>query len=303
MYICIIFWNWHDESIAIWSTYNKNPDIINKINEAARNASEDEREQIYLALLPNATESLWGGTSYFYTFISNMLMGASVMFFPFFRTSKLGQRLYFSSLVFIISVVLGFWAGVLVDPNLLGKMSKNDFPRTLVWHAIAPGLGLLTLFWERTEIKISNKLIWSLMIYPILYSIFMVAIYLFGYKFMNLHSETFWPEFFDKTATSNNPIPAEYNREIDRGIVFYSVISILKPFGYSGESNYVRIVLLIIMFVFMVLMCPTIGFIVRRFWRIKQPHQRQLPKLVIFGENSKFQKWFNKKKKQKSKHA
>ncbi|EIE40653.1 MAGa3780 family membrane protein [Mycoplasmopsis canis] len=296
LYIFAVFWNWYDESRNIWLTYNKNPDIIAKINELARNATtNEEKGRIYLTLLPNATESLWGGTSYFYTFISNVLMGSSIMFFPFFKNTKLGQRLYFGSIVFIISVVLGFWGGVLVDKELLGKMKVNDFPRTLIWHAIAPGLGILTLFWQRKNIRISNKVIWSLSIYPIIYSIFMVAIYMFGYKFMNLHKEAFLPDFYN-INDPNNPIPQEYNSEIERGIVFYSIISILKPFGYSGDNNYVRIVLLILITLFMIMMAPTIGFIVRKFWRIKQPNQKSLPKLIFIDKDSKIKAFFEKRK-------
>ncbi|WP_322959409.1 hypothetical protein RRG53_02085 [Mycoplasmopsis cynos] len=303
LYICTIFWKWYDQSYNIWNIYNKNPKIIEQIKEIANNtANEIEKREVYSNLLPNATTALWGGSSYFYTFISNIFLAACITFFPFFKNGKLAQRLYFSSIVFIISVMLGFWTGIVFDPKLIGRLEEdNDFNRTIIWHAIGPVLGIVTIFWERKSIRISNKAIWCLMIYPLIYSFFMISIYLFGYKFLNLHKQQFSPDFTNLFYDESNPVPREFNSEINRGIVFYSVVSLIKPLGYEGPNNYVRAVLIIIMLSFIVLTCPIIGFIIRRFLRIKQPNQKTLPKLIFLHKDSKLWIWLYNRRINKNK--
>ncbi|TDV24140.1 hypothetical protein BCF59_0087 [Mycoplasmopsis mustelae] len=282
VYLCIIMWDWSDKSFSTWQVFNKiykdDPDFFEKINQMANSvSSHDEKSAIYRATLPNAVLILWGGTSYWFTFICNVLMAISILLFPFFKESKKAQKFYFAGIVYIIIVVLVFWFGWLTDKTIGGNFSRNDFYRTLVWHAIAPFFGIITLIWERKRIRISTQVIWSYSIFPICYLIFLLLIYIFGYKFKNFTSADFLPN--SENQNHPNVIPNEFNTELDRGIAIYSIISFWNPLGYTGDNFYLKSVLIIIIVLSSFLTAPTIGFILRKVLRILQPGQKKLPPL------------------------
>ncbi|MEI2462535.1 hypothetical protein RRG54_04140 [Mycoplasmopsis felis] len=279
LYLSIILWNWWDKSYLTWKTYYDNPEIIAKINEIASAYEDDEQRNIvYKALLPNATLLLWGETTYWFTFMSNIYMSITIVLFPFFKQSKKAQNFYFAGIIYIIIVVLVFWFGWISDPNIGGTFTQNDFYRTIIWHGIAPFLGILTIFWERKRIKISTGRIWSFSIFPSCYLIFILFIYFFGYKFKNLNAVEFFPSY---TNSSNNPIPIQFNREIDRGITIYSAISFWEPLGYKGDNTYLKSVLIVFIILSAFFAAPIIGFLLRKILRILQPGQRKLQKIYF----------------------
>ncbi|UWV85467.1 hypothetical protein NW066_02060 [Mycoplasmopsis felis] len=258
LYLSIILWNWWDKSYLTRKTYYDNPEIIAKINEIASAYEDDEQRNIvYKALLPNATLLLWGETTYWFTFMSNIYMSITIVLFPFFKQSKKAQNFYFAGIVYIIIVVLVFWFGWISDPNIGGIFTQNDFYRTIIWHGIAPFLGILTIFWERKRIKINTGRIWSFSIFPSCYLIFILFIYFFGYKFKNLNAVEFFPSY---TNSSNNPIPIQFNREIDRGITIYSAISFWEPLGYKGDNTYLKSVLIVFIILSLFLLLQLLVF-------------------------------------------
>ncbi|WP_051521874.1 MAGa3780 family membrane protein [Mycoplasma leonicaptivi] len=295
LFITTILWEWYDKSVLVKQIYS-DQSLLDKINEIAQTKQSDkEKLQIYDALLPNATRIFWGGSTYWFTFISNNIMGFSILFLPFFKKHKLAQKMYLSGIVFIILVLTGFWGGVWLDKNVTENMSNNDFHRTLIWHGYAPFLGICTIFYERKNIKVSTSAIWCFCIFPVLYMFFMFAIYANGYKFMHLQKENIsqlnWREIY-----KDNPIPNEFNTELSRGIVIYSMVSIAHPFGYQGDSTFVRIFLNCCLVLMMIFSAPVVGFILRKILRIQHKEDIKIPKLILIANDSPFKRYKNKNK-------
>ncbi|MBN4083310.1 hypothetical protein JXZ92_00540 [Mycoplasma sp. CSL10137] len=285
LYISTVVWEWNDRTDDVWDFYHKNPEIIREINKLANNESDFQKQRIiYENILPNAVNDLWGGSTHWFTFMSNVLMAVSILLLPFYHKSLIAHKIYFSSMIYIIIVVIVFWSGTITDSTILGYMSKNDIYRTIIWHVIGPLIGLSTLCWERKKIKISNKTIWVTFVFPVLYLIFASTIYFVSYKYNNFNSLVKLPPLSSNNFP--NDVPQRFNREIDRGIAIYSIISFQHPLGYRGSNIYFKVINIILIVLFSFLTSPIIGFILRRVLRIRQPHENNLPKVWFVSPTS-----------------
>lgn len=252
-YLVVTLLEWHFRSIAVEKAFLEVKGTLDESNV--------DSAKLQKLIYPNATLLFWGGSTYWFTFMSNVLMGVTMFLYPFYRTSKKAQRFYFASMVYIIIVVAVYWGGVATDPTLMSDSQTFEWVKTSIMHGAAPFLGLLTLVgWERKRIRISNVSIWSFMIYPIAYLFFTFAIYAFGHKFMQ----------FGGT-------------ELERGVAIYSVVSYLHPFNYKGNSTLVIVVLDIMLLLFAMFSAPALGFFLRKVLRILKPGQKALSKIYFIS--------------------
>ncbi|QNM93909.1 hypothetical protein H9M94_01385 [Mycoplasma sp. Pen4] len=271
-YIVVTLLEWHFRSNKVYKVFTEVQNQLDKTNILRDHP--DWQKVIY----PNATLIFWGGSTYWFTFMTNVLMGVTLFLFPFYRKSNRAQRFYFASMAYIIIVVAAYWSGVGLDPKIFTDSDKFEFSKTLIMHGVAPFLGLITLFWERKNIRISNKAVWSFSIYPMVYLLFTVAIYTFGHKFIK----------FGGT-------------ELDRGIVIYEVVSFLQPLGYKGGDTFLIVLFDIILVLMAFLSAPVIGFTLRKFFRILKPGQRKLKPIYFIHPTIKHEKEKQQKQKIKSK--
>ncbi|WLP85858.1 MAGa3780 family membrane protein [Mycoplasma seminis] len=232
-------------------------DQIKDIQDSSGN--ENIQKIINYYVYPNATYLFWGGSTYWFTFMSNVLMGITLFLYPFWQKSRRAQTFYFASMVYIIIVMLGYWGGVIFDHSIITDNKPFEMVKTLIMHAGAPFFGLMTLFvYERKRIRISTKSVWGFAAWPIAYLFFTIAIYFLGYKFMQ----------FGGT-------------ELQRGVTIYGVVSFYEPLGYKGGSIFIVVVLDIIMVLCAIFAAPVIGFTLRKLLRILRPRQKKLPKLYF----------------------
>ncbi|QCZ36559.1 MAGa3780 family membrane protein [Mycoplasma nasistruthionis] len=244
-YLITTILEWHFRSVKVYEAFES----VSKVIESANIDSSVKETYIY----PNATEIFWGGSTKWFTFISNLTMAISLATFPFYKNSYRAQKFYFGSLVYIIITVLVYWSGVAVYDGIFTNQNIFEMVKTLIMHAFAPALGLSTFFWLRHYVKISNNAIWFLAIYPVSYFFFTLIIYFTGHKFMD----------FGGT-------------ELDRGVVIYKVVSFYEPLGYNGGDTFIVVLLDIILFLMAFLTAPIIGFCLRKFFRVLQPNQKAL---------------------------
>ncbi|MHA0272868.1 MAGa3780 family membrane protein [Mycoplasma sp. 48589B] len=263
-YITVTVLEWHFRSIWVLEAYNlkgqDNKTILNNIEAIYNTSDEDAKRVITELVYPNATYLFWGGSTYWFTFMSNVLMGVTLFIYPFYQKSRRAQTFYFASMVYIIVVMMGYWGGVVFDNSIITQNRPFEMIKTLIMHAGAPFLGLFTLFaYERKRIRISTRSIWAFCTWPIAYLLFTVAIYFIGYKFMAPFGGT----------------------ELQRGVTIYGVVSFYHPIGYKGDSIFVIVVLDVIMVLCAIFTAPAIGFILRKVLRILAPWQKK-PKKVYF---------------------
>ncbi|SJZ43242.1 MAGa3780 family membrane protein [Mycoplasmopsis verecunda] len=269
-YIIVTLLEWHFRSLWVLEAYNlKGADgqsILQNIKEIADTNNPDTKRVITELVYPNATYLFWGGSTYWFTFMSNVLMGVTLFLYPIYQKSRRAQTFYFASMVYIIIVMLGYWGGVIFDHSIITSNRPFELGKTLIMHAVAPFLGLSTLFiYERKRIRIATKSIWAFMAWPIAYLLFTVAIYFIGYKFMQPFGGT----------------------ELQRGVTIYGVVSFYHPLGYQGNSIFVVVVLDIIMVLCAIFAGPIIGFTLRKILRILQPKQRKLPPIYFIHPRTK----------------
>ncbi|MFV8459104.1 MAGa3780 family membrane protein [Mycoplasma sp. CR] len=263
-YITITVLEWHYRSLWVLEAYKiigpGGKTILDDIKEIYNAADPNAQRVINELVYPNATYLFWGGSTYWFTFMSNVLMGVTLFIYPFYQKSRRAQTFYFASMVYIIIVMLGYWGGVIFDNSIITQNRPFEMIKTLIMHAGAPFLGLFTLFaYERKRIRISTRSIWFFAAWPIAYLLFTIAIYFIGYKFMAPFGGT----------------------ELQRGVTIYGVVSFYHPIGYKGDSFFVVIVLDVIMVLCAILTAPAIGFTLRKVLRILLPRQKK-PRKVYF---------------------
>ncbi|WP_406613683.1 MAGa3780 family membrane protein [Mycoplasma corogypsi] len=212
-------------------------------------------------IYPNATRLFWGGSTYWFTFMSNTFMSVILVIYPLINKSQKAQRLYFASIIYIILVASAYWTGVTIVPSIFTHTFLDEKIKTLLMHAVGPILGISTLFWEKRRISVSNRTIWTLMVFPVGYLFIMIIpTYIFGYKFKE----------FGGT-------------ELQRGIIIYPMISFDNPFDVNqkGAPEWVKIFLDIMIVVLAFISAPMVGALVRKMFFIRKPGQNP-PERIFF---------------------
>ncbi|VEU72870.1 Uncharacterised protein [Mycoplasmopsis gallopavonis] len=217
------------------------------------------------------------GSTYWFTFLSNIFMAITLLFYPTAQNSLRAQKFYFASMVYIIIVASAYWTGVFMVPTTYTNLFYDQKVKSIIMHIVAPILGLATLYYERKRIQISNPSIWSFAIYPALYLILLIVpTYVLGYKFME----------FGKTTQADGTII--YPSELSRGIVIYQLVSFNHPLGYPGDLIFIKVVLNILMISLAFISAPAIGFLLRQILRIRRPGQEEMPKLYFINPDTKY---------------
>ncbi|WP_426460943.1 MAGa3780 family membrane protein [Mycoplasma hafezii] len=252
-YISITFFEWHMVSIRAVEAYKKIEPAISSISD--NNTDTNLVNLVY----PNANRLFWGGSTYWFTFLSNVFMGVTLIFYPFAQRSRRAQKFYFASLVYIIVVAGAYWTGIAMVPSTFLDTYIDEKCKSIFMHLIAPILGLSTLVYERKRIAVSTASIWSYAIWPMGYLLLLIIpTYTFGYKFMQ-----FGVVYKDGVA-----IPPT---ELARGIVIYQLVSFDYPLGYTGNIYWIKIFLNIVMCLLAFFTAPAIGFLLRKVLRIPNP--------------------------------
>ncbi|WP_036451718.1 MAGa3780 family membrane protein [Mycoplasma buteonis] len=254
-YIVITFYEWYMVSLRNVEAYEKIKDTISAITNGNQN--------IHLAnlLYPNANRVFWGGSTYWFTFLSNVFMGVTLTFYPFVQKSLRAQKFYFASMVFIIVVAGAYWTGIAMVPSTFLNTYLDEKFKSIFMHAVAPILGLSTLLYERKRINVATASIWSFAFWPIAYLfLLIIPTYVFGYKFMQ----------FGIINRDGQDFPPN---ELDRGIVIYQLVSFNYPLGYKGDIFWVKILMNILMIFMAFITAPVVGFILRKILRIPNPGQ------------------------------
>ncbi|MFV8479823.1 MAGa3780 family membrane protein [Mycoplasma sp. T193] len=269
-YITITILEWHFRSLWVLEAYNitgpGGHTILDDMKEIYDSSDQNAQRVITELVYPNATYLFWGGSTYWFTFMSNVLMGVTLFIYPFYQKSRRAQTFYFASMVYIIIVMLGYWGGVIFDNSIITQNRPFEMIKTLIMHAGAPFLGLFTLFaYERKRVRISTRSIWGFAAWPIAYLLFTVAIYFIGYKFMKPFGGT----------------------ELQRGVTIYGVVSFYHPIGYTGDSLFVVVVLDVVMVLCAIFTAPVIGFTLRKVLRILLPGQRKRRKVYFIRPESR----------------
>ncbi|QGZ97543.1 hypothetical protein GE118_01870 [Mycoplasma sp. NEAQ87857] len=255
LYVSITIVEWYYQS---WRTFNAFNVIKGDIDKTLTNKMDQN------VVYPSGVRLLWGGSTYWFTFMCNVFMGVMLLVYPLHKKSKKIQKFYFASIVYILIVVSAYWTGIMIVPSTFTELVFDQKIKSIIMHVIAPVIGVSTIFWERKSIKISNKDIWMYAIFPSSYMIFIIINYVMSYKFIK----------FGGT-------------ELDRGIVIYELVSFKYPLGYKGEITFIIVVLDLIMISLSILTAPIYGFLMRKLLRILKPHQRSLPKLVFNANKTK----------------
>ncbi|VEU76016.1 MAGa3780 family membrane protein [Mycoplasmopsis columboralis] len=215
-------------------------------------------DEVKNLIYPNATQSFWGGSTYWFTFMTNVYLAITLAVFPFHKQSKKAQVMFFAAIVYITITFSMYWLSIALDPNEFTKLSLFAKIKSIIFHAVTPFIAMVLITLTRKHLRIDNVNIWALIIFPFFYYLFTLTIYFIGYKYKQNFGGS----------------------EIDRGIVIYVPVSFYQPLGYQGQSVYLIVIFNIILFLMAVLTAPIIGFIYRRVLRIRKTGQKSLPKLV-----------------------
>ncbi|WP_025755727.1 MAGa3780 family membrane protein [Mycoplasmopsis cricetuli] len=233
---------------------------FDNIKKILASANLEDKAQIHLnAIYPNATKLFWGGSTYWFTFMSNVFLTITFVTFPFYKDSKKGQHFFFASVVYITITFIVYWLSIIIDTSEFTNMSKFSKIKSLIFHLITPFVGIFCLILYRNSIIIENSKIWILSVFPFFYYLFNLAVYFIGYDFVVQYGGS----------------------ELDRGVVIYKLISFYHPFGYRGNNVFILITFNVILFLNSVLTAPIIGFLYRQLFNIKINHNINYPKLIF----------------------
>ncbi|UUM19538.1 MULTISPECIES: MAGa3780 family membrane protein [unclassified Mycoplasma] len=244
---------WHFVSIENVQVFK----ALKQVLDANKNIFTPEQQNL---IYPNAIKDFWGGSTYWFTFMTNVYLAITLAFFSFYKQSKKAQVMFFASIVYISITCSMYWLSVIIDPEQFNKLSLFSKIKSVIYHAVTPFIAIVLIIFIRKELEIDNIHIWALIIFPLFYYLFTLAIYFIGYKYYANFKVT--------------------DSEIDRGIVIYSQVSFYRPLGYQGDSKYLIVIFNIILCAMSLFIAPIIGFIYRKILRIKSANQQTLPKLV-----------------------
>lgn len=242
---------WHFKSIETYTKYKEIYGVLQQSNN-------ESIKQISIDLAPNATILFWGGSTYWFTFMTNAYLAVVLTLFPFYRTRKKAHVFFYASVVYITITMSMYWLSVLMNPIEFTIMTFFEKIKSCIVHIVTPILGIFCLIIYRKILRIDNNNIWILMIFPAFYYLFTLTIYFIGYKFIEFGGS-----------------------EIQRGVVIYTMVSFYHPLGYQGDSIFIIVIFNIILFLMALLTAPIYGFIYRRILRIRKTGQRELPKIIF----------------------
>ncbi|UUD34927.1 hypothetical protein NPA07_03895 [Mycoplasmopsis caviae] len=184
---------------------------------------------------PSFIGNSWKYTQTF-TYMSNFLLGISMVLFGYFYNNKRIQKTFFISVVYITITFAIYWS--LIFPKVFGAKytALALFTSTNV-HAINPFIGILILIFNRKNIVVDKKLMFLSNLGVIGYFVLAFVIFWLGRKY----SGNFTNNYSNKAN-----VLSQY---VDSDIVVYSFLNFIEPFFYRGGKIAIVIALNVLMIV------------------------------------------------------
>ncbi|WP_406613554.1 MAGa3780 family membrane protein [Mycoplasma corogypsi] len=223
--------------------------IVDKINyvKVLEGLEPDKIKFLYENnLLQKPLNTFWG-TTFTFTWISNIAMGIVIILFAIYPTKWQMQRAMFLVTVYISITFLVFWALIFVPALINRTIDPLRFIPSVMVHFVTPVLGIATFIYNRKAVSISKWAMFLSFIPLLAYYFFAMIVYFISDDYVNLFSQF----ASEKSA---------FYRKL--GVVIYPFLNFRQPFFYTGGNIFAVITLNLVLFVAFILLTIGISF----FW-------------------------------------
>ncbi|VEU76295.1 MAGa3780 family membrane protein [Mycoplasmopsis columboralis] len=210
-------------SITIWTWEIRKEEYFNVLN----NLSQDQLYFLYSNNLIISPLALFWKVTLTFTWISNFLMGFSIILFAIYPKNWKTQRLMHLNVSYISITFLVFWGLIFLPAILQGNIAVDVLVSTTIVHFVTPALGMFIFIWNKKNINTSNKTIFFSSVAMILYYLFALAVFLVGKDF---------DQYFIKFNSDGL-----YHSKVELSI--YPFANFVEPLFYKGGNIFVIVTL------------------------------------------------------------
>ncbi|AZZ65327.1 hypothetical protein DMC14_000780 [Metamycoplasma phocicerebrale] len=212
--------------------------ISNKMTEALSKLTQKEKERIFnLDLLPTVSGAFFQ-VRFTFTYVSNILLGASLILLAIMPKYVWIKRLFFFSIVYITITFTIFWF-IIVPYVYFFVKESNKIPLieiilTFLVHLINPIIGISFFITTRKTIVLNKYDLYLSSLFSFFYYFFTVAVYFVGIKVV----DEFLTNFKISEKEKNG-----WDIYIKLQITIYPMMNFREPWGYSGDSIFLKVLL------------------------------------------------------------